>query len=201
MARLVAVSGAQGAGKTTVLTMMKARGWVVDDFKASRQVQADLGMSSLQDVMSSVPTMLKFQNAVLEVKKQREEYLASLAGDIILTERSFADIAAYTTHWCWQHVDDKNWDFFTASRWLTPYIAECAEAQQVYSGVILVPMMPVIKWEDDPQRADRWSVDSIFEDITSFVQRTQPDINRRLLISTQMVEDRVAQIEKFLEAL
>ena len=97
MIKLVGVSGAQGAGKSTLLEGLKAKGWAVDSFKVSRAVQKKLGWDSLERVMDDVHTMQRFQEEVLHQKLLRDFDMGRLeTSGVVLTERTFADIAAYT---------------------------------------------------------------------------------------------------------
>ena len=202
MARVVAVSGAQGGGKSTLLTKLRDRGWKVDDFKVSRAVQHQLGWKSLSQVMESTTTMMQFQNEVFRQKLQRDTLLQQSATDIILTERSFADIAAYTTYWCWEHVDRMNWAFFDASKWLTPFLKQCHAAQtQIYSGVIILPFMKEVKWQDDPNRASLQSVETIAEDVSRFVDVNEMSGVRQLTISAATPDERAEQADSFLRSL
>lgn len=201
MTKLVGVSGTQGAGKSTLIDGLKNRGWATDPFKVSRAVQAELGWESLERVMDDVETMKRFQEEVLRQKLLRDFDMGRLETDgVILTERTFADIAAYTTHWCWEHIDRRNWTVDEASAWLTPYLSQCASAQlECYSAVILLPYMKSVKWQDDPHRAGAEFRDSFFDDVNGFCRR-QPSISQ-FTVTAEGVADRVRQVHAFLETI
>jgi predicted ATPase len=202
MSQVVAVSGTQGGGKSTLLAGLKACGWKVDDFKVSRAVQAQLGWESLSQVMESPSTMMRFQQEVFRQKLERDTQLRSEAADFVLTERSFADIAAYTTYWCWEHVDRRNWDFHTATAWLTPFLKACHVAQvQTYSAVIIIPFMSDVRWENDPNRASLSSVQTIHEDVTRFMDISEMSGVRQYTITATGKVERVEQAEAFLRTL
>lgn len=199
MAKIIGVSGAQGAGKSTMLKALADRGWYVDDFKVSRDVQARLGWSSLDVVMTSVDAMKHFQLSILDAKREHDLMLSQRCDAIILTERTFADISAYTGEWCVKHSQLRNWGMFDACEWLADFSRQCAEAQRMcYSGVLLLPFMSHVQWVDDPHRASRTNVDTIYTRIEEFVTREH---GKRHVITSASVDDRVVEAETFLRTL
>jgi predicted ATPase len=209
--RVIGLSGAQGSGKSSMLLELRARGWKLDEFRVSRAVQAQLGWDSLARVMDAPETMMQFQQEVFAQKLKRDSELAAMASDqrhdrdgsqnsVILTERTFADIWAYTSMWTWRFHEQNKLTFSEALAWLTPYTKLCADAQsQVYSGVLLLPFMNHITFEDDTHRASRADVDSVYEDVDRFVERKTPNM-RKLYITSETVGDRAAQVETFLRS-
>jgi hypothetical protein len=200
MAKLVGVTGVQGGGKTTLLNSLKSEGWAVDNFKVSRAVQLQLGWDSLEKVMESVDTMQYFQEEVFKQKLKRDFELRRYeTGGTFLTERTFADITAYTSYWCWEHVDRGNWSYKQACAWLSPFISQCRQAQrECYDAVILIPWMRGLPEEHDPHRASPSFREAFFDDALSFV-RTSPIPYS--VLSTLSVNDRVAEAIKFLETI
>jgi len=209
--KVIGLSGAQGAGKSSMLLELRARGWKLDEFRVSRAVQKQLGWDSLARVMDSVDTMIQFQNEVFEQKLRHDAELAAMVSDerhdrdgsqnsVVLTERTFADIWAYTSMWTWRFHEQNKIGFNEALAFLTPFTKKCADAQtQVYSGVLLLPFMNHITFEDDTHRASRADVDSVYEDVDRFVERKTPNM-RKLYITTESVADRATQVETFLRS-
>jgi hypothetical protein len=206
--KVIGLSGAQGAGKSSMLKDLMARGWHLDEFRVSRAVQAQLGWDSLARVMDSPDTMVQFQEEVFKQKYEHDLELNELIGarsmdpkaHVILTERTFADIWAYTSMWTWRFHEQHKLTFNEAIRFLTPFTEKCAKAQaEVYSGVLLLPFMNHIVFEDDTHRASRADVDSVYEDVDIFVSRKTP-VMRKLYITTQSVSDRADQVETFLRS-
>jgi hypothetical protein len=182
------------------------KGWTVDDFRVSRAVQAQLGWQTLDTVMSSAETMVTFQEEVFKQKLERERYLKGVtekwAPHTILTERSFADISAYASNWAWQLVDDSKWTLPEAAQWTYRYRVKCLDAQaECYDGVVLIPLMDEIPWEDDPNRASRTTVNAIFEDIERFVGVSRFIAAPKLRVTKVTVAARINQVEAFLEQL
>jgi hypothetical protein len=213
--RIVGISGAQGAGKSTLLNELERRGsYEQDTFKVSRAVQASLGWDSLKRVMDSPSTAMLFQNEVLKQKYENDRRLCLQVFDdhdeedheyssrIILTERTFADVWAYTSMWMWRHHEAKLISFEDVLQYLTEFTAKCAAAQnELYSGVILLPLMRDVVPEDaDPNRADRADAETVYNDILSFMNRKSP-LLKRLHITTKTIGDRADQVESFLKDL
>lgn len=226
--KVVGLSGAQGGGKSSLLIELQTRGWRLDQFRVSRAVQAELGWDSLDRVMDSPETMIEFQNEVFKQKfnhdlvlcvKGSHEFEAvrkqgggitceadperAHRNEFILTERTFADIWAYTSLWTWRFHEQGKLTFNEAIGFLTGYTQKCADAQnQIYSGVLLLPYMPaVVHWENDPNRASRSDVDSVYEDVQRFVERKMPVGAKRLTITTKTIAERADQVEIFLRSI
>lgn len=201
--KVVGISGAQGGGKSTLLGELKNRGHRVDDFRVSRAVQAKLGWKTLENVMESWYTMIEFQSAVYQEKFDNDLSLRmNESSDIVLTERTFADIVAYTNLWTWRHLDRGNTTFSEAMEFLLPYTSKCASAQcLIYSGTILMPFMPnVVAWQEDPNRAALNDVERVFEDVQRFMETKIPADTPILTISSKSVQERADDVEHFLRS-
>jgi predicted ATPase len=199
MSLVVGVSGAQGAGKTTLLEALKPLGWQVDDFKVSRAVQADMGFSSLQEATQDPWVMADFQERIFHRKLERDTAHRRGSQDLVLVERTFADVAAYATRWVWDLLEDRRNDPKEWVKWLGAYTQRCAAAQKLcYGGFILIPFMPHVQWQNDPNRAPASSTSYIFETIEDFIRTFSHD-EPLLKISTQTVGDRVQEADAFLK--
>jgi hypothetical protein len=224
--KVIGLSGAQGGGKSSLLIELEKRGWRLDKFRVSRAVQAELGWEKLDNVMESWDTMVRFQEEVFRQKYNhdsalwakkpsefepvpgntitlactKESMMWGQRNSVILTERTFADIAAYSTLWAWKHVDRGNITLSEAFGWLGPYIKGCSDAQtSIYDATLLLPYMPdVIKWEEDPNRAARGDVNAVYEDVERFLETKVPMDRPRLKITTATIEARASQVEQFL---
>jgi AAA domain len=208
--KLIGLSGAQGAGKSTLLKTLMERGWLLDSFRVSRAVQAQFGWTSLESVMESPQAMMKFQEAVFEQKLLNDYRLHELPGartlaakgHVMLTERTFADIDAYTTQWTWRFVDKDEMSVAEAFGFLTPFHKRCLDAQlQCYEGTIMLPFMQHVAWEDDSHRAAKNDVTAIYEHIERYMDSPMLLRHPKLIITTKSVDDRVVQTEKFLEGI
>jgi hypothetical protein len=201
--KVIGLSGAQGSGKSSMLKELMLRGWRLDEFRVSRAVQAQLGWDTLDRVLESPETMMAFQEEVFQQKYQRDFGLATDGSNsIILTERTFADIWAYASHWTWTFHDRGDVTFRQAIDFITPYLEKCIEAQNtIYSGALMLPLMEHIIWEDDPNRAKKNIANSIYEDVVRFMERKMKITIQRHEIYSQSVADRATEVEHFLRKI
>lgn len=201
---LVGLSGAQGGGKTTLLNGLEPKGWSLDTFRVSRAVQEQLGWKTLDNVMQSPETMMMFQEEVFKQKYEHDYGVKQFGSQVcVLTERTFADICAYTTHWTWELHYQQKWTLSAAMQFLKPYTDKCIKAQaEIYDGVLLLPYMKgQMKWEADPNRAKFDTVEQIYEGVERFVQRPEYLRQKKLTITAHSVEDRIEQVDAFLKDL
>ena len=208
--KLIGLSGAQGAGKSTLLKALMDKGWTLDQFRVSRAVQAQLGWEKLDNVMKSPETMMQFQEAVFEQKLKNDYALRELPpprtmevkGNVMLTERTFADVDAYTTQWTWRFVDQGRMTTFDAMIFLSKFHKKCVHAQlECYAGTIMLPFMKHVAWEDDPNRAAKNDVAAIYEHIERYMDARDFISHPKLVITAKSVDDRVGQTEQFLESI
>lgn len=201
MAKVVALSGPQGGGKTTLLNGLADKGWHVDSFKVSREVQSRLGWEKLDSVLKDPQTMMDFQTTILEVKSEREaENVKRSDVELILTERSFADIAAYTQLWCWELVSDKQWSVKDVIHFMIPFADKCAAEQRVYDGNLILPMMTHIKWEADPHRAKQEHTTFISEQLEQFFKLRNPWVPT-FTVTEYGIQERTDQANAWLTTL
>ena len=112
-----------------------------------------------------------------------------------MTERTFADIYAYAAHWSWELVDKRAWTLNTAAAWLAGYCERCADAQRrCYDAVLLLPLMDHIIWENDPNRADRASAQTVWDNITNFTSRQTLNVPQ-IPITKRGVGERADEVE------
>ncbi len=198
---IIGLSGAQGGGKTSLLNELKTRGYRVDDFKVSRYVQAKFGWTNLYEVLDHPDTMKAFQEEVFKCKLKNDSQFVDTV-DYVLTERTFADIYAYTFSWMHAFIDRGDVSEADGLAWLQSYYDRCIEAQcQIYRGCLLLPMMQHISFENDPHRAKSDSVEEVFETISRFAERCAFRGVKRLLISQKSVEDRATEVQQFLNTI
>lgn len=122
---LVAISGSQGAGKTTILNLIKNMGYPIVDRKTARSVLQEWGVT-LQEVNNSKELTDRFQN-VLVRRKLDDEADAICSDQLWFTERTYADLFTYALVSL-----GKNNEY---SDWLNRYYRSCMEYNQRYSAV------------------------------------------------------------------
>lgn len=202
MTKIVAVSGTQGSGKSTLLTALKERGYRVDDFKVSRHVQEKLGAGSLSELIRTKDDVIQFQQLILEAKMAREEMLAASGYDgIILTERSFADISSYANIWLNELTADQRVSLGESVAFQRTFGNICSDYQQIYSGVLMLPYMEHVGWEEDPNRAAKQKIESFNLEMNSFLRFLQPSNVPVFYIDEKTVEARVSQVISFLNTI
>lgn len=193
MAKLYAISGPQGSGKSTVMAQLDGIDAIyLDPLKVSREVQRRLGLSSLDAVNSGTfEQMLQFQNMVLEVKDDSLALFKRMAVSAVISERSFIDIAAYFLLWVHLHHPDAPEDA------VMDYVKRALKLQLFhFDGIIYVPAIDGIEFEHDPQRASE-SSRQLFEML--FMQLVEAcECKNVFIINSTTVDDRKAEILKFL---
>lgn len=122
---LLAVSGSQGAGKTTVLNELANAGYKVIERKTSRSILSDWGVT-LAEVNNNHDLTIKFQDEIL-ARKLEDEAFAVNSSDIWFTERTFTDLFVYALV-----ALGKDNEY---SEWLNDYYEKCKKAQESYSVV------------------------------------------------------------------
>ena len=197
---IVGISGAQGGGKSSLLNKLKEWGYKVDDFRVSRAVQAELGWDSLERVMDTPDTMMAFQEQVFKQKLKNDGVLAK-ADELVLTERTFADIYAYTCLWMGKFIQHGVIDQTEGTVWLADYRVKCLNAQiDVYSGTLLLPLMPHIVFENDPHRAKQEDAEKVYKLITRFTYGLADEVPF-YKITQESVVHRATEVEHFLKVV
>lgn len=192
MTKIVAFSGAHGTGKTTVLEAIKALNnpkIAVDDFKFSRSILKDLDQT-LEEATSTISSTKSFQTRILKKKQERilDLKLDSLypEAEIILVDRSVADLYAYTALWAEKHTG--------LTDYLSEYFKACRNFINNYDRIIYFPINK-IPFIDDGIRAKKEDQEKVDERIRSFLLIHQAG---RYLQSSS-VEDRVDEVLTYLE--
>lgn len=194
---IVAVSGSQGAGKTTLINSFVSSTSLpvkVMERKTARSVLSDWDLT-LPEVYADDNLMMKFQDALLQRKQSDElECIESDSASIWLVERSYADLFAYTVAYAGKHNH--------MSDWLNTYYNKCMQAQAVYDKVIYVNggLFPI---QDDGLRPSDLHYGKMIDLFlkhntiemtnrynTTLIDITQPDIVDRVATVTQSFENK-----------
>jgi predicted ATPase len=133
---IIGFSGAHGTGKSTVLQAIAAKalpGIVVDTRSISRKVQNDWGLS-LEEITCNVQHVIRFQEEILS---RKHDHLIELMdqnsqADVIYTDRTPMDLAAYASLWT-----QENPGF---NHWLKNYVARCVSDMKMYTKTVLFPV-------------------------------------------------------------
>ena len=182
---LVAISGSQGSGKTTVLNELAKKGYHVVERKTSRSIQKDWGYT-LEEINASKELTMKFQQEILERKRDDEApYIGG--NEVAFTERTFADIFTYALLVLGKEP--------SCSTFLDQYYTLCHTTQRLYySQVFLLEagLFPV-EWDVNRASANKHYckvVDRTLFDVTSEIT----EHNRVHVIGTADLNERVEYV-------
>ena len=122
---LVAISGSQGSGKSTILQRIKDLGYQTVERKTSRSILSEWGVT-LEEVNNNSDLTIKFQEEITK-RKFEDEKEAILNDRLVFTERTHADLFTYALV---SLGKDNNY-----SDWLNDYYNTCMEYNQWYASV------------------------------------------------------------------
>ncbi len=117
---LIAISGAQGSGKSTVLNELKKVGANIVERKTARSVLAEFPVNTLDEIYADPDLATVWQDKILE-RKMADEFEAYKSEDLWYTERTYADLFTYAC----MAVGKNN----AKSEWLDEYYLKCKSAQ------------------------------------------------------------------------
>lgn len=187
---LIAISGSQGAGKSTVISKLKEKGFKTVERKTSRSILEEWGVS-LSDVNNNAELTLKFQKEII-IRKHADELAAQThPADIVITERTYIDLATYSL----VALGKDN----QYSEWLDGYITSCAAYQQTYDLVFYLKAGHFSIEHDGVRGSNSYysrMVDLTMMDMTQ--QNTLP--SKLIVIDTPILEQRVSTISNFIKA-
>lgn len=181
---LVAVSGSQGSGKSTILKALEAAGFSCIKAKTSRSILADWNVT-LQDVNSDFDLTVKFQDEIIK-RKSMDERNALNSQDIWFTERTYADLFTYALVTLGK--DNRFTDY------LREYYISCMRLQQSYDLVYYLKAGHFAIESDGVRGAgEHYSrmVDLVMYDFTNQMTHTSiltkidtPNLDQRLALIT-----------------
>lgn len=122
---LVAISGSQGSGKSTIIKELSEQGYNTINRKTSRSILTDWGVT-LQQVNNDPSLTTKFQEEITS-RKYHDEYEAIHSDELWFTERTHGDLFAYAL----VSLGKDN----EYSEWLDGYYNTCMRYNQWYSAV------------------------------------------------------------------
>lgn len=122
---LIAISGSQGSGKSTVLNELEQLGHNIISRKTSRSILSEWEVS-LDQVNNNRELTLRFQDEII-ARKYKDESYAITSDELWFTERTYADLFTYAL----VSLGKDN----TNSEWLDGYYNSCKAYQQSYTKV------------------------------------------------------------------
>lgn len=183
---LVALSGAQGSGKTTVLNNLKTLGFNIVERKTARSILSE--WNTTLDAVYRDPVMtVKFQNECL-IRKQADEAEAVASDQLWFTERSYADVFTYTV------LTIGRYNEYDA--WLNSYFDSCKTLQARYLAVYYFEG-GAFKTEDDGVRGfNQHYVRLVDETLFSTI-----DLMIKTNVNTSKQEPPIFQVKKHIVAI
>lgn len=122
---LVAISGSQGSGKSTIINRIRQLGYETIERKTSRSILTDWNVT-LQEVNSNPNMAVKFQEEISR-RKHEDELVAVHSDQLWFTERTHADLFTYALVTLGNNND--------YSEWINKYYTMCMSYNQNYSLV------------------------------------------------------------------
>lgn len=123
---LVALSGAQGSGKTTVLNNLKTLGFNLVERKTARSILSEWN-TTLDKVYRDPTQCVAFQDECL-IRKIADEQEAIESDKLWFTERSYADVFTYPLLTVSKYNEYNSW--------VDEYYEKCAVQQKKYLAVV-----------------------------------------------------------------
>lgn len=182
---LIAISGSQGSGKSTVVNGLRERGYHTLDRKVARSILEEWGVS-LEEVNDNHDLTIDFQDAIT-ARKRDDERMAALHKDVYITERTHADVFTYAL------IDLGRDNSF--SEWVDNYYNVCLEHNQYYERVYYLKGGLFTVEHDGVRGSNKHysrMVDSIMLDVTK--QMIHP--SRLTIIDVPDLKQRINIIDK-----
>lgn len=188
---IITISAAQGQGKTTILNNLEVSGYRIQKNTTARGIMAEWN-KDLNEIYSNPPLAQQFQDEILSRQEQYDKEMIE-SGDLIITERSYADIFTYAL-FALGSINNYN-------EWLQEYYRKCCELQKNYKNVIFLTGRDYTP-EDDGVRSINpqfgQSVDLIVE---HFTNQMESRFDQIININTADLNGRLNIIKYHLESL
>jgi len=148
---LIAVSGSQGSGKSTVLSALESKGYTVMQRKISRSILHDWNVS-LEEVNTDPILTLKFQDEILE-RKLSDEADHVNSSEIVFTERTFLDSYVF-----YMFSFGNKHDFIEH---ITDYHTKCVVYDRSYTNICMIPSGKFAVVDDGVRNSNNLYAESI----------------------------------------
>lgn len=181
---LAAVSGSQGAGKSTIIQELHNLGYPIIQRKTSRSILSEWDVT-LDDINNDPNLTMKFQDEILK-RKFLDEKEAIDTSQIIFTERTYADLFTYALVSL-----GKNNHF---SEWLNEYYYKCMKFQQAYDQVFYLTAGHFTPVADGVRGANKHYSSMVDLTMREFTQQMTPGA-RLNIISTPVLRERTTIID------
>jgi len=183
---LIAISGSQGSGKSTILNELKKQKYNVIERKTSRSILSDWNVS-LDEVNSDVELSLKFQEEIIN-RKHNDEFSAVISPQIWFTERTFIDVSVYNI------INLAKYNEHNA--FINQYHEKCVRMTQTYSLVFYL-QGGLFSVQNDNVRGINMHYSKLV-DMMMLEHLTNSVLPDRLIkVNTPSLESRILQVTTF----
>ena len=185
---LIAVAGAQGSGKGTILAGLADQGYTVIPRKTSRSILEEWDVT-LDQVNNDHELTARFQSEITQ-RKFDDELDAMQSDELILTERTHADLFTYALI-----TLGLNNQF---SNWVDQYYLTCRDYTRQYHHIVWVPsgMFPV---KSDGVRGANKHYSHMADIVMLDATKGMVDDDKISYITTSGVDDRVEETIKIIK--
>lgn len=180
---LVAISGSQGAGKTTVIQQLHQAGYPIIQRKTSRSILQEWNVT-LSQVNNDRELTTRFQDEIIR-RKFLDEKEAIESNEIVFTERTYADLFTYALVALGK---DNEFD-----DWMNSYYIKCMQAQQSYDMVFYLTAGHFSIQKDGVRAANKHYSTMVDLTMMNFTQQMTPG-NRLNIIDTPILQERTTII-------
>ena len=185
---LIAISGSQGCGKSTVLAELKSRGYNVTERKTARSILNDWGVT-LDVVNQNFELKHAFQSELVK-RKYTDEIELALSDELYFTERSFADLFTYSLIAFGQYNE--------YDAWLDEYYKQCQAHCHNYSHIFYIQSKFSKNIEHDGVRSTNQHysrmIDTVMFDVTEQMVMVDGSTTSLSTIYSTVLEDRIVEI-------
>lgn len=186
---LLAVSGSQGSGKSTVLAELESRGFKVLKRKISRSILSDWGVT-LDEVNDDVELTLKFQDEII-VRKNADELEAVSSPEVYFTERTYMDSVVYYLF--------SFGKFSTFDEKITEYTRRCEKYNNNYAAVFYLPAGMFSPVNDGVRATNPYYVESVDVVLHHYLRKTMSD--RLYCVESLAVNERADFIQNVIKSM
>lgn len=183
---LVAISGSQGSGKSTVLQKLKDLDYPIIERKTARSILDEWGVT-LDYVNSNFDLKQPFQEELLK-RKFNDEIEAALSEKIVFTERTFSDLFTYSL------ISFGQYNKYDS--WLDSYFEKCKSYCQHYDQVFYIKAMFFNDIEQDGVRSINKHYSQMIDNTMLDITRQMVPNNKLTIIETSDLQSRVDMIVK-----
>lgn len=188
---LIAISGSQGAGKSTLITQLQAKGYPVVERKTSRSILADWNVT-LDDVNRDPELCVKFQEEITK-RKFNDEWECIQSDQLYFTERTHTDLFVYAL----MNLGKLN----EYNSWINFYHDVCLHHNKLYAGIFYIPGGQ-FKIEHDGVRGSNIHYAKMVDLTMSFyLEQMTPLTNEIKYITMSDIDERVKFVEQSIKEL